>query len=95
MKPIELIVTYTAKPGAREAFVDAVVGQGVLAKVRAEGGCVRYEYFAALEDPDKLLLLESWADQAALDAHSQSEGMAELKQIKAIHILDTQIQRYG
>lgn len=59
------------------ASVRAKSGQGELVKTglqalvepsRAEAGCGRYELFAT-NDPDVLLVLEEWQDQAALDAH--------------------------
>ncbi|WP_186564860.1 putative quinol monooxygenase [Lawsonibacter celer] len=91
---IVLNVTYHMKPGMREKFVELVREQGVLAGVRAERGCLQYEYFAALEDPDKLFLLECWEDEACLDAHAHSENMERLKQLKEQCALDTQIRRY-
>ena len=91
---IVLNVTYTMRPGMRERFVELVREQGILAGIRAEPGCLQYEYFTALEDPDKLFLLECWADQACLDAHACSENMARLKQVKEQCTLDTQIKRY-
>lgn len=57
-------------------------------------GRLQYEYFAALEDPDKLFLLECWEDEACLDAHAHSENMERLKQLKEQCALDTQIRRY-
>jgi quinol monooxygenase YgiN len=39
--------------------------------VQQEPGCLQYEVFQSALDPDKLLLLELWTDQATLDAHAQ------------------------
>jgi quinol monooxygenase YgiN len=36
---------------------------------RREDGCLRYGFFAAVEDPLSLVAVEEWADRAALDAH--------------------------
>ena len=36
---------------------------------RAETGCLRYVYGVDIDDPDRLLIAEAWADQAALDGH--------------------------
>ena len=55
-------VIYQAKPGMRERFVEEVTRHGILSETRAEAGCLRYEYFAALDDPDRLFLLEHWAE---------------------------------
>jgi quinol monooxygenase YgiN len=38
-------------------------------------GCLLY---ALHEAPDRLVMIEKWADQAALDAHSRGPALAEL-----------------
>jgi quinol monooxygenase YgiN len=39
------------------------------AATRADAGCVSYTFAADVEDPDRVLGIEVWADRAALDAH--------------------------
>ena len=36
---------------------------------RREDGCLRYGFFAAVEDPLSFVAVEEWRDRAALDAH--------------------------
>ena len=36
---------------------------------RREEGCLRYGFFAAVEDPLSFVAVEEWADRDALDAH--------------------------
>jgi quinol monooxygenase YgiN len=36
---------------------------------RREDGCVRYGFFAAVEDPLSFVAVEEWADREALDRH--------------------------
>jgi quinol monooxygenase YgiN len=36
---------------------------------RREEGCLRYGFFAAVEDPLSFIAVEEWADQEALDRH--------------------------
>ena len=60
MKPLRLLVTYTAKPGQRDAFLRAVLQSGVPETVRQEDGCLRYDYFLSAERPDEILLIEEW-----------------------------------
>src|SRR5437016_2319453 len=43
------------------------------AVVRQEEGCERYELFQSLDDPDTLVILESWASQDLLDRHQEAE----------------------
>ena len=91
---IVLNVFYRTRPGMREQFVEEVTARGLLASIRGEKGCGGYEYFAALEDPDRLFLLEQWADEAALAAHQASANMAALRAVKDRYVLTTDIRRY-
>ena len=36
---------------------------------RKEEGCLRYGFFAAVEDPHSFIAVEEWADRDALDRH--------------------------
>jgi quinol monooxygenase YgiN len=36
---------------------------------RREEGCLRYGFFAAVEDPLRFVAVEGWADREALDRH--------------------------
>ncbi len=38
-------------------------------KSRREDGCIRYGFFAAVENPLSFVAVEEWRDRAALDAH--------------------------
>jgi quinol monooxygenase YgiN len=44
---------------------------------RAEPGCVSYRFVQAVDDPSTILVLEAWEDQASMDAHGQTEHLAE------------------
>ena len=58
-----------AKPGKGTALAQAMADR--CRAVQQEPGCLQYEVFQSALDPDTLILLELWADQAALDAHAQ------------------------
>ena len=40
-------------------------------EVRAEPGCEQFDLFQNVEEPDKLLLVERWTDEASLAAHAE------------------------
>ena len=58
-------VIYTMKSGKREEFLAGVAASGAQAAVRGEEGCLQYDYFTSVDDPDKLLLLEKWTTREA------------------------------
>jgi quinol monooxygenase YgiN len=66
---IRLIVTIPAAPGRGSEL--AQLYKTRCAEIIGEPGCEQFEVFQSAVNPDKLVLLERWTDQTALDAHSQ------------------------
>jgi len=46
--------------------------------VQQEPGCQQFEVFQSALDPDKLVVLELWDDQAALEVHAQVNAARSL-----------------
>ena len=44
---------------------------------RREDGCIRYGFFAAVEDPLSFVAVEEWADRDALDRHFETAHLQE------------------
>ncbi|HYB42774.1 MAG TPA: antibiotic biosynthesis monooxygenase family protein [Candidatus Methylomirabilis sp.] len=66
---IRLVVTITAAPGKGAELAEAYRAR--CAEALTEPGCEQFELFRSAADPDRLVLLELWSDQAALDAHAR------------------------
>ncbi len=66
---VRLIITIQAKPGKGAELAKAYEAR--CAEVQKEPGCEQFEVFRSVISGDKLVLLEHWADQAALDAHAE------------------------
>ena len=66
---VRLIVTIEAKSGQGVALAKAYGSR--CADAEKEPGCEQFEVFQSAVHPDKLVLLERWADQAALDVHAE------------------------
>jgi quinol monooxygenase YgiN len=66
---IRLIVTITAAAGKGSELAQGYLAR--CAEVMNETGCEQFEVFQSVVNPDKLVLLERWRDQAALDAHAK------------------------
>ena len=75
---ITVNLRYTGKAGAARKFAEEMTTSGTVAAIRAEAGNLRYEYYQPLEDPETILLIDSWEDQAAIDAHHASPMMATI-----------------
>lgn len=75
---IVMIAENQAAPG-RGAEVRALF-EGVVERTRSEDGCLRYELFQDREDDDRIILLEEWRDEEALNAHLGAEHIKDLFQ---------------
>ena len=61
----------TAAPGRRDELVAAA--RAVAAATRGDRGCLAYSFAADLEDDDRILSIEIWADRSALEEHMAHE----------------------
>ena len=76
------------------AFAEEMVSSGTVAAIRAEAGNLRYEYFQSLDDPETILLIDSWTDQAAIDAHHASPMMATIAALREKYDLHMTVERF-
>ena len=98
---VHVIAVITAKPGMRDAILQAF--RANVPAVKAEAGCIEYGAAVDLEDgpgfqkkygPDTFLAIEKWASLDALKAHAAAPHMAayaaktkEMIASRAVHIL--------
>ncbi len=85
---------YTGKDGNAKRFAEEMEQSGTAAKIRAEDGNLRYEYFFPMSDPETVLLIDQWRDQAAIDRHHASPMMEEIAQLRNKYDLHMRIERY-
>ena len=86
---------YTGTDGAAKKFADAMVASGTVDAIRAEPGNLKYRYFQPLDDPETILLIDSWESQEAIDAHHASPMMATLAALRDKYDLHMQVERYA
>ena len=63
-------------------FAEEMELSGLADAIRREEGNLRYDYFIPLSDPETVLLVDVWRDQAAIDAHHQSPMMEKLARLR-------------
>ena len=73
---------YTGRNGSARRFAEEMVSSGTVAAIRSEDGNLRYEYFFPMEDPETVLLIDSWRDQEAIDVHHNSPMMATIAALR-------------
>ena len=67
---------------------------GIADDIRKEPGNLRYQYFQPLDAPETVLLIDSWMDQAAIDAHHASPMMAKLAALREKYDLHMTVERF-
>ena len=91
---ITVNIYYTGSGGAARAFAAEMVSSGLVERIRAEEGNERYAYFFPMDDPETVLLIDTWRDQAAIDAHHKTEMMARIAQLRERYRLRMRVERY-
>lgn len=84
-----IYVKFDCLPGKREAFIERVKAEGILAAIRAEDGCIRYDYYLSEKDETELLLIEQWESQRHQQIHIEQPHMAQLRELKGEYITNT------
>ena len=85
---------YTGKNGAARAFAEEMVQSGVVSAIRAEDGNLRYAYYFPMDDPETVLLIDQWRDQAAIDAHHVSPMMGQIAALREKYDLHMKVERF-
>ena len=85
---------YSGAAGNARRFAEEMENSGTAEKIRSESGNLSYEYFSPLNDPDTVLLIDSWEDQDALDAHHASPMMGEIARLRDKYDLHMRVERY-
>ena len=84
-------VTYTMRPGQRDAFVRRIRESGILDAIRGEDGCLGYSYYLPEEEDGTLLLVEKWTGAQAQKAHLETPHMKQMAAFKPEYVADTKL----
>ena len=92
---ITVNIRYSGKNGAAKAFAREMIESGTVAKIRAEKGNVRYEYFIPfIENAEEVLLIDSWENQEAIDVHHASPMMSVIAELREKYDLHMSVERF-
>ena len=91
---ITVNLRYIGKNGNARKFAEEMTTGGTVAAIRAEAGNLRYEYYQPLDDPETILLIDSWENQEAIDIHHASPMMATIAALREKYDLHMTVERY-
>lgn len=71
---VHVVVDVDVVPGKLDEAQDAF--RELVAATLPEQGCLQFDVFISEEEPDRLVLVETWADERAIERHMQEEHTA-------------------
>ncbi len=91
---ITVNLRYKGKDGAAKRFAEEMTKSGTVEKIRNEAGNIKYEYYQSLDDPEIILLIDSWEDQESIDVHHASPMMQTIMELREKYDLHMTVERY-
>lgn len=87
-------IYYTGINGNARKFVEEMESSGTALAIRNEEGNLKYEYYFPFHDEETVLLIDSWRDQAAIDAHHNTPMMDTITALRSKYELHMKVERY-
>lgn len=91
---ITVNIYYTGVNGAAAKFVEEMIAGKTVERIRQEKGNLRYDYFFSVDDAETVLLIDSWENQEAIDAHHESPMMKTILELREKYQLHMRVERY-
>ena len=91
---ITINIYYTGKGENARKFAEEMVKSGAAAAIRQEEGNLRYEYFFPMDDPETVLLIDSWENQEAIDRHHHTPMMQQIIDLREKYDLHMRVERF-
>ena len=91
---ITVNLRYTGTDGNARKFAEEMISSGTVDAIRVEEGNLRYEYYQSLDDPETILLIDSWANQEAIDKHHATPMMDTIAKLREKYDLHMTVERY-
>ena len=91
---ITVNLRYTGTDGNARKFAEEMISSGTVDAIRAEEGNLRYEYYQSLDDPETILLIDSWENQEAIDKHHATPMMDTIAKLREKYDLHMTVERY-
>ncbi len=87
-------VTFKCRPGMRDAFLEQILAEGIIAGARGEAGNLRYDYSVPVDHADELFLVEKYRDADAVAEHVRQKHTAKLVELKERYVSDMVLEQY-
>jgi quinol monooxygenase YgiN len=78
---IYVVATTQVKPESREAFIKG--HKECIAETRKEKGCLSYEGYTSIHEPNEYVVVERWSTREDLNAHGKAPHMKVWREYSA------------
>ncbi len=82
-----VVVALRIDPTQRDRFVEAIATNATAA-VRDEPGCLGFDVTQSVDDSDRFVVVERYADEAALEAHRSSPHFLAWREVSDEVVLE-------
>lgn len=87
-------IYYKGENGSAKKFANEMIEKGIVDRIKAKEGNLRYEYFIPLNDNETVLLIDAWKNQEEIDIHHDSDIMKEIIFLRDKYDLHMTVERY-
>ena len=91
---ITIHIYYTGANGSARKFIQEMIASGIVNDIRKEKGNLRYDYYLPIDDEETVLLIDSWADQDALDKHHELPLMKKIAALREKYDLHMKVEKF-
>ena len=88
-------IYYTGTNGGARKFAEEMKESGLVNRIRAEKGNLRYEYFLPADGDETVLLIDVWENEEALNLHHKSPMMSEIAALREKYRLKMRVQKFN
>ena len=87
---IYVIATLHIHPEKRASFLEDA--RSVIAHTVKEGGCLSYDLYSSITEPNEFVFVERWASREALAAHFGTEHLQNWRRVSADYLTDRKVE---
>ena len=91
---ITINIRYNEPDSNALKYMQEMEATGLADSIRAIPGCLRYDYFIPQDDPQSVLLIDSWEDNQALNRYHSSSVMKKAEALRVKYKLERKAEMF-
>lgn len=91
---IVVFIYYKGKNKNALKFAKEMKQKGIVDKIKAKEGNIRYDYFIPFDDEETVVLIDGWENEKTLFEHHNSSIMQDIIELRNKYDLKMTVERY-